>query len=416
MVSRATLIPLQGAASGQVKGNPTIVPNMDPSASSGNGTVDHLSPQQFIAGNPRADATASLTVGGSITAGDSVGINVTCAVLPNGLLGFAYTVQGGDTTTTIAENLADLVNDSVIAANVGLRADAAGAILTLHWNGPVGNFAKVTGVVNPAVPTDLFGGTATANDVNILELVGPNFLANYQARQISSLVTTSILTLTQMAQLMVTAINADTVLAGLGVTAIATTQVASLQGLGPLQPVVITAWSNGKAETATIGGSVVNGDTLVLTITNRLLPTGSVALTISIVGADTTTTIAAKLVAAINANLPCASINLKATNLAAVVSMTVNANVGPVTYARTNGSSATLTLGGGPTETQTIGGATTATITASATFTGGSGPVIPVQNFNWSFGGSAASFFYGKPANVDYATLSAMIIQGKPIV
>lgn len=123
--------------------NPTLVPNFDlPYAE--NGTVGLQSPALFLKNNPRTDATAEATIGGTITAGNTVTLTVTHGLLPGGSLSVTYTVLSTDTVDTIAEALAGLINDSAAAQGANLRADSAAAVVTLRWNGPVGNFAVLS--------------------------------------------------------------------------------------------------------------------------------------------------------------------------------------------------------------------------------------------------------------------------------
>jgi len=128
--------------------NPTLIPNFDRSVASGAGTVDHQSPAVFLANNPRVDATLSLVVGGTITNGNTPAITITCAALPGGSITFTYPVVTADTTTTVAEGFAKLINDSATAQNEGIYADlggtGAGTTLVIHYGGPVGNQATLS--------------------------------------------------------------------------------------------------------------------------------------------------------------------------------------------------------------------------------------------------------------------------------
>lgn len=93
-------------------------------------------------------------------------------------------------------------------------------------------------------------------------------------------------------------------------------------------------------ETVTVGGSIANGDSGVLSI----IPNGGTltTLTIPIVTADTTTTVAAKIAAAVNANAYLVSQGLIANNTSGVANIHFPSGG---TFSRTNGSSITFTLG-----------------------------------------------------------------------
>jgi len=94
-------------------------------------------------------------------------------------------------------------------------------------------------------------------------------------------------------------------------------------------------------ETATIGGTITNGDSEIVQIT----PEGGsmVTLTIPIVTADTTTTVATKLAAAINGNATLKAAGFAATSAAAVCKICYPSGSTP-TFGKTDGTSITCTL------------------------------------------------------------------------
>ena len=154
-------IPLQGTPGVFDPRNPTLVPNFDQPVASG-GVVGLMSPAAFLAANPRTDATETATIGGTITAADTVALTFTCGTLPGGSLTVRYTVDASDDVAAVAEGLLDLINSSAVAQNVGLYAEMGGtshtAEIVFHWNGPVGNFCVVTDVVGgSATETVTFG-------------------------------------------------------------------------------------------------------------------------------------------------------------------------------------------------------------------------------------------------------------------
>lgn len=118
----------------------------------------------------------------------------------------------------------------------------------------------------------------------------------------------------------------------------------------------IAGAATSNAELATIGGTIANGDSVVLTITQSALVGSPLSLTIPIVTADTLTTVAAKLAAAINANAALAVIGVWASSASAVCSVYQPAALSPqATFGKTDGASATVTLSTG---TPATGGAT----------------------------------------------------------
>jgi hypothetical protein len=72
----------------------------------------------------------------------------------------------------------------------------------------------------------------------------------------------------------------------------------------------------------TVAGTVTTNDVVTLTFTNANLPGGSASVSHTSVGGDTVTTIAAALVAAINASAALQAVGIAATNLAGVITVT----------------------------------------------------------------------------------------------
>ncbi len=128
--------------------NPTLLPNFNRPVASGSGTLGYQSPASFLASNPRTDATATATIGGTVTAADTITLTVTLATLPGGVQSVTYAAITGDTTETIAEALATLVNENAAFQNANIYAvlggEAAPSAITVHANGPVGNFAVLS--------------------------------------------------------------------------------------------------------------------------------------------------------------------------------------------------------------------------------------------------------------------------------
>jgi hypothetical protein len=128
--------------------NPTLIPNLFIPVQSANGTTDVMDPATFLTTYPRADASVTLTVTGTITNGNTPNITLTNATFPGGVISFTYTVVTADTTTTVAEGIAKLINDSGIGDQYGLRADLSGTsnpnVVQIYHNGPVGNSTVAT--------------------------------------------------------------------------------------------------------------------------------------------------------------------------------------------------------------------------------------------------------------------------------
>ncbi len=144
-------IPLQGTPGFLDTRNPTLLPNFYKPVVIGN-TTGLRSPRGYVQSNPRVSATASATVGGTVTAGDVITLTFSVGTLPGGSLAVKYTVVSTDTTETIAESLATAVNVNPTAQNYGLTAGITGAAnpeeLNFLWTGPIGNFVTISASVS----------------------------------------------------------------------------------------------------------------------------------------------------------------------------------------------------------------------------------------------------------------------------
>lgn len=147
-------IPPQGTAATIPGRDPTLVPNFDRVAVSGQGSLDHQNPAAFLVANPRVDATVQGTVTGSITNGDVVTITATTGLLPGGSANVTYPVVTSDTTTTVAEGIANAINSSAVFQSVGIFAELVGtgtpAAVVVHAGGSLGNFLTMSSSVSGA--------------------------------------------------------------------------------------------------------------------------------------------------------------------------------------------------------------------------------------------------------------------------
>jgi hypothetical protein len=163
--------------------------------------------------------------------------------------------------------------------------------------------------------------------------------------------------------------------------------------------------------TLTVSGTITNNDTLSVTLTNGILltpsPVGTRTVTVTAVTGDTITTVATKIAKALNDDVTLQPYGVFADTGpggAGGLSNVVTLNwPGPL------GNFTTVTTSKSPT-----GATETLTLSASA-LSGGSGPVIPFQNFWFSQGGQTSDFWIGQPVQLDYYTLSLFVAQGMPV-
>jgi hypothetical protein len=113
----------------------------------GSGLLQNLSPADFLAANPRTPGTLTITVGGTITNGDTANLTVTAPFLPGGSVTASASIVTIDTVDSIAQKLAKAINDNAILRRYGVYADSALAVVTVNWPGPLGAFATLTGSV-----------------------------------------------------------------------------------------------------------------------------------------------------------------------------------------------------------------------------------------------------------------------------
>jgi hypothetical protein len=96
----------------------------------------------------RTTATAQATVGGTVTAGNTVSLTLSHPLLSGGAVSVTYTVQSGDSPASIAEGLASLLNGSAALQYYDIVALAQEATVTIDWPGPLGNLATLSASVS----------------------------------------------------------------------------------------------------------------------------------------------------------------------------------------------------------------------------------------------------------------------------
>jgi len=348
-----------------------------------------------------------------------------------------YTVQGGDTLSTIATAFTNAIN-----ANVALKGNVLATVssqtisafidqplfpLTVTSSKNTGATETITITAESLGQTITIGGSITVGDeVNIL-VANPELAASVQI--VYQTVTGD--TLTTVAAALAQLIDENEQLYSL-MSAGNSGAVITLEPNPEAQPSTVTGFVNGL-ETLTVGGTITTGDTVTLTVTDAGLSGGHVTLpAYTVLVTDTTTTIATALKGLINASAALAAIGVTATSSGAVVDITsTSPNHTTYSVAKT-GTTETYTLASLVTETVTIANTNTGSETVTATeLTGGSGPVIPLSNFEFAQStsvpstnptgfvanqGVSTTFRAGVPTLVDYDTVVALCGAGQPIV
>lgn len=169
-------LPYQGRIGERDLLSPTLIPNFYMPSASNQHTLDYQSPAQYLQDNPRSAASATVTIAGTVASGDKATVTLTQGQLPSGSVTASYTAVSGDTADTVAEGLASALN-AVIRSQLGnalvtaIYATADEAVVTIEWDGPMGNFAGLTTGTSGSM-------TVTASASTLSGGSGPVFCAN----------------------------------------------------------------------------------------------------------------------------------------------------------------------------------------------------------------------------------------------
>ena len=162
--------------------------------------------------------------------------------------------------------------------------------------------------------------------------------------------------------------------------------------------------------TATITGSVANGDSLTLAISNPVfraqalpvanptVPSDTRTITITAASGDTVSNLVEKFILGINADAVLSAYGIYATGALGVLTLNSPGPVGNFT-----------------TWTESVGtGSETITLSA-ASLSGGGGSFIPFQGFSATFAGMNFHFNANEPRQVSPLLLAALVNSGSPI-
>lgn len=169
-------------------GQPTLVPGFYDAVVNAKGGLDYKSPAQMAADYGRTNATVAATIGGTITPGNTPTITLTHKALPGGSVSYTHTVVASETTAGVAAALSDGLDAAIaasgvslpIATGVGTTTLASESIITVNWNGPVGNsgvlsFATLGTLTATLAPV---GGALTGGSGVVF--AGNNFTYQYR--------------------------------------------------------------------------------------------------------------------------------------------------------------------------------------------------------------------------------------------
>lgn len=364
--------------------------------------------------NQVAAASDVATLSGTVAAGDTLPLVITNSGVASLPITKTYTVVAGDTLASIAQGLANLVNADATLQAAMISAQAGTAEITIFHNGAIGNNTTLS-----CTPGHSGGGSEAISFAAGGALSGGLGVPG-QAGVVAVAASTTGNSTTQQATALKNAINANAALAALLLTATSTGAIASLTVPAQIEPATISAWVNTTAPQIGLSTNPAAGDILTLTFTGAAIPGSPVSVNYTALLGDTTTSAAAGLAAAVNANAVLSAAGFSATSSTSNVVVSQPVTSGQVRYTGSSTGSTTFSPPTTPTDTLaflTLGTETVVFTPSNGVMSGGTGPVIAVNNFNFApSGGGLQSYFYGKPYSLGYDVISQMVTQSMPIV
>lgn len=149
--------------------------------------------------NATGAATAlsqQITIGGTISAGNTVELTVTSSAVTGSPVSVTYTCKAGDTTATVASGLAALLNANSALAAAGFYASAASNVTSLYF--PSADTATVSDTVTPASggPTATIAAGASTAAGATLQTLYTGIGGNSVSMVVSAGITTGSYTVT----------------------------------------------------------------------------------------------------------------------------------------------------------------------------------------------------------------------------
>lgn len=283
-------------------------------------------------------------ISGTVTTGDVLTITIADSGLTGGPEPVNYTVQPGDTTTSVAAGLAAAISANTNLQGIGVNAASTAAILTIQsvsqnqttYTQSVSTGATESiklGVTNNFVNLVSINGTKTTGDILTITVFDPALTGGSEAVPYTVQAGD---TLNSIASALKNAINADTALQAIGVGATSGSNTVSISSASANATTLGVSTSAGATEvlaqyvnpnsTYTIGisGNSTASDTLTVKLFDPKLTGGSETINYVVQSGDTLTSIASNLASAINSNSNTSAIALNATASGQVISVSSN--------------------------------------------------------------------------------------------
>ena len=321
--------------------------------------------------------TANIT--GTVTSSNTLTITVNDPALSGGTEAVTYTVQSGDTLSSIATNLAAAITADTNLQAIGVNAVASStqislrstsANLTTYSQSTSGGATEsiALGISANAVQNATIGGTVTSGNVLTLTaydagLTGGSAYVTYTA--------TGGDTLNTLATHLASAVNGSSALSAAGITATATQNIVHIKSTsanlttysqsvtsGGTETIYLALNMNGP-QTVLVGGSKTTGDVLGITVFDSTLGGGSEPVSYTVESSDTLPSIATALTSAINSDTNLQNIGVSATSSGTLITISsISTGVTGYVVSRPTTATETLVAGINPNGVQTaaIGG------------------------------------------------------------
>jgi hypothetical protein len=313
------------------------------------------------------NGNVSATIGGTLTAGNTPTIQTSGGGLASPISS-TYTVLSTDTTSTIATGLASLMNSNATLQSLGVTAQASSNVVNVKFNPtnyPSASAASVGGATETlslAMSKNvnqqaLIGGTKTTGDVLT---IGVNDVGLAGGASTVSYTVLSSDTLTTITSGLAAAVNASASLQAIGVSAAASSTILTLKSNSPNVTSYNQGTNSGTTETIlvglnpngtepiAIGGTKTTGNVLTVVVSDAGLTSGPESVAYTVLSADTLSTIATGIAAAINADTNLQNIGVTATAVSTVVNVkSSSANATTYSVSRSSGATETMTVAAG---------------------------------------------------------------------
>ncbi len=249
------------------------------------------------------------TIGGTITAGNTLTLTVLDSGLSGGTKSLPYTVVAGNTTSTIATSFKNAINADTSLQAIGVTATSVNSTISISsqsTNATTYSSSTSTGATetitlvanNNPVQLCLIGGAKTTGDVLTITVYDAGLTGGLQQPSYTVLAGDS---LTTIATALTSAINGNAQLQANGISATSSGTVITLQSNSPngttyrqsttgTESILFTspkfAW-----QVVNIAGTKTTGNVLTVTVMDALLSGGKESVPYTVLAGDTLTSI-----------------------------------------------------------------------------------------------------------------------------